>query len=240
MEPKIIYEDENFIAVNKPAGMLVHPINGREKEPILVSFITEKYPEIKDVGDQPETRPGIVHRLDRDTSGVILVARNQRYFEYLKNLFQTRQIKKTYLALVLGKLEPKQGIIEKPISLKTGSVKRTVWEGKDAKPAVTEYKVKKYFSFDGQDYSLVEAFPKTGRTHQIRIHFSSTGHPIIGDKLYGSKKSNPPAGEPFNLNRQFLHAQSLEFTTEDGKRMKVEADLPEELEKIIDSLSNNR
>lgn len=240
MIPKIIYEDKNFIAVDKPAGMLVHPINNKGEESTLVNFITEKYPEIKNIGDQPEVRPGIVHRLDRDTSGVILIARNQKYFEYLKNLFQTRQIKKTYLALVSGKLEQKQGIIEKPISLKTGSVKRTVWEGKDAKSAVTEYKVKKYFNFNGQDYSLIEAFPKTGRTHQIRIHFSSIGHPIIGDQLYGSKKSNPPAGGPFNLNRQFLHAQSLEFTTEDGQRIKIEADLPDELKKIIDSLSKNR
>lgn len=240
MIPKIIYEDKNFIAVDKPAGMLTHPINDKDKELTLVNFIVEKYPEIKNVGDQPEIRPGIVHRLDKDTSGVILVARNQKYFEYLKNLFQTRQIKKTYLALVSGKLEPRQGIIEKPISFKTGSVKRTTWKGKNTKPAITEYKVKEYFIFDGQDYSLVEVFPKTGRTHQIRIHFLSIGHPIVGDQLYGSKKINSPADESFNLNRQFLHAQSLEFTTEDGQRIKIEADLPDELKKIIDSLSNNR
>jgi len=217
--------------------MLTHPIDDKDKELTLVDFIIEKYPEIKNIGDlstsSGQTRPGIVHRLDKDTSGVILVARNQKYFGYLKNLFQTRQIKKIYLALVSGKLEPKQGIIEKPISFKTGSVKRTVWKGKDAKPAITEYKVKKYFNFDRQDYSLVEAFPKTGRTHQIRIHFSSIGHPIIGDQLYGSKKL-------FNLDRQFLHAQSIEFTTENGERIKIETDLPDELKEIIDSLSNNR
>ena len=219
--------------------MLTHPINDKGEELTLVSFITEKYPEIKNIGDlsaspkQVALRPGIIHRLDRDTSGVILIARNQKYFEYLKNLFQIHQIKKTYLALVLGKLEPKQGIIEKPISLKTGSVKRTVWEGKDAKPAVTEYKVKKYFSFDGQDYSLVEAFPKTGRTHQIRIHLASIGYPIIGDQLYGSKKLK----NPFDLNRQFLHAQSLEFIAEDGERIKIEADPPDKLKRVVDTIS---
>lgn len=236
MEPQIIYEDENFIAVNKPAGLLVHQASDSD-EKTLVDFLLKKYPEISTVGDDPRIRPGIVHRLDKDTSGVILIARTQKYFEYLKNLFQFHQIKKTYLALTYGKIELKEGIIEKPISFKTGSVKRTVWKGKDEKSAITEYKVKKYFNLEGQDYSLVEALPKTGRTHQIRIHFSSIGHPIVGDKLYGAKKANPSADGLFNLNRQFLHAQSLEFTTEDGKRIKIEADLPEELKGFLKILS---
>lgn len=235
-QPGVVYEDENFIAVNKPAGLLVHS-TAVSKEPTLVDWVLKKYPEIKNVGDNPEIRPGIVHRLDKDTSGVILIARNQRYFEYLKNLFQTRQIKKNYSALTWGKVEPKTGIIEKPIAIKSGTVKRTVWmkKSKDAKEAVTEYRVLKYFKRDNLFFSFLRVMPKTGRTHQIRIHLASIGHPIVGDSLYG-KKDNP-----FGLKRQFLHAESLEFSASEGRlpagrhgRIKIEAELPKELKNLID------
>ena len=239
----LIYETKDFIAVDKPAGLLVHSVpkaNSKfqipnSEEPTLVDWVLEKYPEVKNVGDEPEIRPGIVHRLDRDTSGVILIARNQEFFEYLKNLFKTHQIKKTYLALVWGKLEPKFGEIKIPIGIKTGTIKRTVWQkrAKDIKEAITDYRVKKYFN----DFSLVELTPKTGRTHQIRIHLASLGHPVVGDKLYGFQKNkNPQSNTPFNLNRQFLHAVSLEFSSADGHRIMIEAELPEELKRIIDIL----
>jgi len=237
---RLIYKDKNFLAVYKPAGLLVHPAGNSKheirnpKQFTLVDWLIKKYPEIKNVGDDPKTRPGIVHRLDKDTSGVILIARNQKYFEYLKNLFQTRQIKKTYLALVYGKLEPKTGIIKKPIYLKPGTAKRTVWKGKMEKEAITEYKVLKYFRITNPDdrnnllyFSLVRVAPKTGRTHQIRIHLASISHPIVGDSLYGPKEN------PFNLRRQFLHAESLEFSPAKGRRIKLEAELPEELKTIL-------
>jgi 23S rRNA pseudouridine1911/1915/1917 synthase len=226
-EPEIIYEDENFLAVSKPAGLLVHAAGKDNKEKTLVDWLLEKYPEIKEIGDDFETRPGIVHRLDRDTSGVIIVAKNQKTFDYLKNLFGTREIKKTYLALAIGEVSPGEGTINKPIRLKNGSVKRTVWEGKDEKQATTEYKVLDYLKIrtqkGGQVFSLLGVYPKTGRTHQIRVHLASIGHPIAGDALYGPKKSN------FGLRRQFLHAQSIEFTDMSGKRMKIEVDLPDDL-----------
>jgi 23S rRNA pseudouridine1911/1915/1917 synthase len=237
----LIYESKDFIAVNKPAGVLVHPLkNSKIKEPTLVDWVLERYPEIKNVGDpstssgQVNLRPGIVHRLDRETSGVILVARHQKFFEYLKNLFKTHQIKKTYLTLVWGRLEPKTGIIKTPIGIKTGTIKRTVWQkrAKDFKEAVTEYQVIKYFSFSGQDFSLVELMPKTGRTHQIRVHLASIGHPVVGDKVYGFKKL-PLDKLGIDLDRQFLHAVSLEFNSADGHRIKIEAELPDELERII-------
>ena len=255
MLPQIIYEDKDFLAVNKPAGLLVHSVlkvksknpalpadrqKPNDKQLTLVDWLIKYYPEIKNVGDQPEIRPGIVHRLDKDTSGVMIIARHQKYFEYLKNLFKNHQIKKTYLALVWGKLEPKKGIIEKPIRFKRGTMKRTVWEGKNEKPAITEYKVKKYFHFNNQEYSLVELSPKTGRTHQIRVHLAALSHPIVGDSLYGFKKLNQVFNKSFNLNRLFLHAQSLEFSREDGKRIKLEADLPEELSQIIDTFRFKR
>lgn len=229
----LIYETKDFIAVNKPAGVLVHPIKDSSEE-TLVDWVLERYPEVRNIGDEPEIRPGIVHRLDRDTSGVILIARRQEFFEYLKNIFKTHQIKKTYLALAWGKLEPKSGIIKIPIGIKTGTIKRTVWQknAKDIKEAITEYRVIKYF----KDFSLVEVTPKTGRTHQIRIHLASLNHPVVGDKLYGFKKlSLGKLG--IDLNRQFLHALSLEFSLIAGRRIKIEAELPEELKRIIDTLN---
>lgn len=236
----LIYETRDFIAVNKPAGVLVHEVSGAKhqalREETLVDWVLQRYPEVKNVGDpsinsgQANFRPGIVHRLDRDTSGVILIARNQEFFEYLKNLFKTHQIKKTYLALVWGKLEPKTGTIKTPIGIKTGTIKRTIWQkrAKSFKEAVTEYRVKKYF----KGFSLVELTPKTGRTHQLRIHLASIGHPVVGDKLYGFKKLKPP----FNLERQFLHAVSLEFSSSAGHRIRIEAELPEELKGFIQNL----
>lgn len=250
MEPKIIFENENFVAVNKPAGLLMHQVSGANRqEETLIGKIIEKYPEIKKVGDplansgQVNFRPGIVHRLDKDTSGVVLIARNQKYFEYLKNLFQSRKIKKIYWTLVWGELKPNKGIIDKPISLKPGTTKRTVFGGKMEKEAITEYEVIKVFKKQEiknkeQVFSLLKVEPKTGRTHQIRIHLSSVYHPVVGDQLYGSKKFLSLSKDFFGLTRQFLHAQSLEFPTEEGKRVKIEADLPEDLQKILDFLSS--
>jgi 23S rRNA pseudouridine1911/1915/1917 synthase len=246
--PQILYGDRNFLAINKPAGLLVHKVSGIKRQAssvdTLADWLLKKYPKIKNVGDDPKTRPGIVHRLDKDTSGVILVARNQKYFEYLKKLFSASggqpQIKKTYLALVWGKLEPRKGIIEKPIKMKTGAVKRTVWKGKMEKEAITEYEVLKYLEYSSLltidnkalYFSFVRVLPKTGRTHQIRIHFASIGHPVVGDSLYGKREN------PFELTRQFLHAESLEFSSEDGRRIKIEAELPRELRLILQKLTN--
>jgi len=244
-EPFIIYKDKNFLAVYKPANLLTHPVTkSKIEEPTLADWLLKNYPEVKNVGDpstdsgQVNLRPGIVHRLDKDVSGIMLVARNQKYFEYLKNLFspygrspegkQGSQIKKNYLALVYGKIKSKAGIIEKPISIKSGTIKRTVWRGKDEKEAITEYRVLKNFHYKSATFSLLKVSPKTGRTHQIRIHLASIGHPIVGDTLYG-KKTNP-----FGLKRVFLHAESLEFSPEQGKRIKLEAELPEELKNLLE------
>lgn len=226
-EPKIIYQDSDVLAVNKPAGLLVHPIRGKSSEPTLVDWLLKNFPEVKNVGDpstssgQANERPGIVHRLDKETSGVMIVARHQKAFDYLKNLFQTRQIKKTYLALVWGKVKERSGVIDKPLGIKTGSVKRTarVENAKMVKEAKTAYRVKQYF--DG--FTLLEVEPLTGRTHQIRVHLASIGHPIAGDTLYTKR----PA--PNGLTRMFLHAESIELTLPSGGRVKLSAGLPPEL-----------
>ena len=233
---KKIFENGNFVAVDKPAGLLVHGVKGiKNKEKTLADWILKNYPKNKNVGDDPEIRPGIVHRLDKDTSGIILIAKNQKYFEYLKNLFQNHKIQKTYLALVYGKVLKPKGIIEKAISLKPGTVKRTVFKGKMEKAAVTEYEVSKTYEFinekgNAKYFTLVKAMPKTGRTHQIRIHLASIGHPIVGDSLYGQKEN------PFGLKRQFLHAEALEFNIDDNNRMKLEAEIPADLKEVLTPL----
>jgi len=229
----VIYEDENFIAVNKPAGLLVHK-TANFKEPTLVDILIKKYPEIKKVGDDPKWRPGIVHRLDKDTSGIIIVARKQDFFDYFKSLLQKHEVKKNYLALAHGKVKPKTGFIKKPIGLKAGTTARTVYKGKLLKEAITFYKVLKYFQYDNLFFSLLDLSPQTGRTHQLRVHLASLGYPLVGDQLYGRCKN------PWNLKRQFLHAQSLEFSLPNHTRLKIEADLPKELQSIIDNLKEER
>ncbi|TSC89880.1 MAG: 23S rRNA pseudouridine synthase [Parcubacteria group bacterium Gr01-1014_3] len=228
MKPKIevIYKDKNLLAINKPAGLLVHPIEGKKSEATLTDWLLEKYPEVKTVGDDPEHRPGIVHRLDKDTSGIILVPRNQKTFEYLKNLFQTHQIQKTYTAIVWGKMQPASGVIKKPIGIKTGTLKRTsdVRHAKMVKDATTVYRTVRRLKWENHDLTLLEVAPKTGRTHQIRIHLASTNHPIVGDRLYGGRRPTPSW-----VNRQFLHAGSVEFTLPDGKLLKLTAKLPKDL-----------
>lgn len=246
--PEIIYKDKDLIVVNKPAGISVHggeTIRGET----LVDFLLENFPEIKNVGDLPYKtasgslktdttyRPGIVHRLDKDTSGVMVVARNQKSFEILKKIFKERKAEKKYLALLCGKLNKKSGAIEEPIGrLVKNPFKRGVASPKSAirgaRSAFTEYKVKKEY----ERYSLVEFTPKTGRMHQIRVHAKAIGNPIACDKIYGGGKNCCPEG----LNRMFLHAKSLSFSFSEGKRLSFEADLPEDLEITLASLTENK
>ena len=244
MTPRIIYEDRDFLIIDKPSGLIVHPARGeregeREKrEMTLVDWLVENYPEVRNVGDEPETRPGIVHRLDKDTSGAMVIARNQRAFEYLKRLFQNHEIKKTYLVLIWGEIREKSGIIDTPIGLKGGTIKRTVHtEGaKLVKEAVTKYKVLKILESNGGKLSLLEVEPLTGRTHQIRVHLNSIGHPVAGDPLYGKSKIKNQISKMLGLSRLFLHAESIEFTKPDGGRLKVSADLPADLEQALSQL----
>ena len=198
----IIYKDKDLLVVNKPAGLLVHPTKF-SNEPTLTDELLKKYPEIRGVGEDP-MRPGIVHRLDKDTSGVVLVARNPHYFSYLKNLFQTHEIKKSYLALVVGLLEG-NGVIDKAIGLRPGTTMRSVYakKMKMIKPAVTKWEAIKQFTKNNQVFTLVKLTPETGRTHQIRVHMAYIHKPVVGDYIYGPKKS------PISFHRQALHAARL-------------------------------
>jgi 23S rRNA pseudouridine1911/1915/1917 synthase len=225
---RVIYEDKDLVVINKPAGLLIHSDNKTDTA-TLVDWLLVKFPEVAGVGDSSVSgleRPGIVHRLDKDTSGIVLVARNQECFEYLKNLFRNRKIQKTYRAIVVGSFRERTGRIDTPVSIKAGSIKRTTHKGKDAKEAITEYKVLKELG----GFSYIEVYPKTGRTHQIRVHLNSIGHPVAGDKLYGGKNAAKAA------ERQMLHAYSLEFPIESGKSMVITADLPEDFVSFLGSL----
>lgn len=234
MEPAIIYEDKNFLVVNKPAGLVVHP-DEHHKAGSLVQHLAEKYPEIKNVGDHStnswQERPGLVHRLDKDTSGILIVARNQKSFDYLKTLFKNKAIKKTYLVLVLGNIKKDGGVIDLPIGRSHKDSRRRIAGKKQknkSREAVTEYKVLKHF----EGFTFLQALPLTGRTHQIRAHFAALGHPVICDKIYSGKRLVCPAG----LTRQFLHAWKLEFISPSGAKMLFEADLPEDLEKVLTAI----
>ncbi len=243
-EPQIIFENDDFVIINKPAGLMVHAARvsskrrgavrrmdeARAVEPTLVDWLLGRYPGIKTVGDDPALRPGIVHRLDKATSGVMAVAKTQASFDRLKKLFQEHRMKKTYYALVSGVPKNKKGVIDAPIGIRAGSLRRSIHSSKMAKPAVTEYSVEKTFSDDkGNGFSLLKVNPKTGRTHQIRVHLASIGHPIVGDALYGTKTSR--AIEVFRgtaAPRMMLHAAALEFSDgTGGNRFAFEAPLPD-------------
>jgi len=244
----IIYQDNDIVVVNKPAGISVHK-GVAEKGETLADWLVEKFPEMKKVGDEPELRPGIIHRLDKDTSGVLVAARNQKSFEFLKNQFsahslklskegrdlayggQKREVVKKYLALAEGVLKNDNGTIDLPIGRSASDFRKKLASDSakgELREAVTEYKVLEKFP----DYTLVEAYPKTGRTHQIRVHFKAIGHPIVCDSLYGGKRMTCP----FGLARHFLHANFLEFVSPSGARLKLEADLPEDLAEVLEGL----
>mgnify|MGYP001605896720 CR=1 FL=1 len=220
----IVYVDENIIVINKPPGVSAHG-GDSVLGPTVVDFLLPQFPEIRTVGDDPHLRPGIVHRLDKDTSGLMLIARNQSTFEALKELFKTRKIEKKYWAIVCGSLRQTDGIISAPIGrLASNPLKRGIEQGKSrirgAREAVTEYHVLK----QGSIYSLVELTPKTGRMHQLRVHMKSINHPVACDLAYGGKNVCCPEGS----GRQLLHARSLSFSFPEGRRLSFEAEVPED------------
>lgn len=221
---KVIFENDDFIIIDKPAGLLVHPVTIDDNE-TLVNALVYKWPEIKEVGEDP-LRPGIVHRLDRDTSGLMIIAKNQKIFNSLKLKFQKHLIQKIYLALVFGKLKEKKGIINMPITRSESKFnRRKVCFGEDkGKEAITQYEVIQEF----KNLSLIKAYPKTGRTHQIRVHLASISNFVIGDNEYGSKKIN----KKYDVNRQFLHSSELIFDLKKHK-YHFKSELPLELRKIL-------
>jgi 23S rRNA pseudouridine1911/1915/1917 synthase len=229
MKFQVIYQDKDLIVINKPAGLIVFP-EGNVKEETLIDQLIQGFPELKNCGQAP--RYGVVHRLDKDTSGVILIAKTDQALNFFQKKFKNRAVRKTYAALVSGVIKEDKGVI-----------KGWMGRGKDGKKQILEigpfrksgfrdsktfWKVVERF----QGYTLVLTRPKTGRKHQIRVHLAWLGHPIIGDKLYSFKNQSMPEG----LNRQFLHSHRLKIKGLNGEMHEFIAPLPEELKIVLNNL----
>ncbi|HSB02453.1 MAG TPA: RluA family pseudouridine synthase [Anaerolineales bacterium] len=225
----IIFENEDLVVVNKPAGMVVHPAAGHSSG-TLVNAMLGYDPEIEGIGG--EERPGVVHRLDKETSGLILLAKNERAHRWLQDQFRLRKVEKTYLALVDGKPPTPSGRVETYIGRDPSHRKQmaNVPESR-GREAISEYKTIESF----RNHTLLEFHPSTGRTHQIRLHCAFLGCPIAGDKVYGRKK---PSVE---IERHFLHAHRLKIILPGEKETRLfEAPLPEELEDVLNTLRSER
>lgn len=266
MKIKILYEDSNILAIEKPTGVSVHG-DGRSTDETIADWVLENYPKIKNVGE-PEffenkgvkveiKRPGIVHRLDRETSGVLLLAKTKKAFEFLKEQFSASaleivqgglsdrqdRIKKTYVAIVQGHVRNDRGTINKPIGRSPRDFRRYL-SGRgvrgEMREAVTDYKVIKRFELEPSEtsnpsspqasfkFTYLEIKPKTGRTHQIRVHMKYLNHPVVGDILY-----NPDGVSPKGLSRMALHAKEIEFKDLKGKNVKVESPVPLQFRKVV-------
>lgn len=232
IDPQIIYEDSDVLVLDKPAGWIVNEAETTKDLFTLQSWLQKKsYPLSKNF----YMRSGIVHRLDKETSGLLLVAKNEESFTKLQKQFKNRLVSKTYIALVHDKLILKKAKVEAPIGRLPWNKMRfgVVPGGKDA---FTEYVVVDYYNKGYNNYTLVEVFPKTGRTHQIRVHFKYLGHPIVSDELYAGRKV--AIADRLWCPRLFLHAGALEFDhPKKEKRIKVRSKLPEDLEKALKSLT---
>jgi len=223
------YEDQDLLVVNKPAGMITHP-SQTDEQGTLVNAILYHYPDLESIGG--ERRPGIVHRLDKHTSGLIIVARNERALWFMQDQFKRRTIQKKYLALVEGQLQPPAALIDAPIGRDPNNRKKMAVIPPNvsvpARSARTRYEtVTRYDNF-----TLVACAPLTGRTHQIRVHFAYIGYPIVCDHIYGRRKKSFA-----ELRRHFLHAAELTFKRpSDNTELTISAELPPELQSIVDQL----
>ena len=221
---EVLYEDSDIIVINKPKGMVVHPANGNWEGTLVNAIMARCKDSLSGIGGK--IRPGIVHRLDKDTSGAIIVAKNDKAHIALSNQLKNHEIEKTYIALVRGIVKPNEATIDMPIARsKTDRKKMAV--DKDGKKAVTHFKVLE--RYPEHNCTLLEVKIETGRTHQIRVHLSHIGYPIIGDEVYSNGKNK------WGIKGQALHAKSLEFKHPiTGKKMKLEAELPEYFRKILE------
>jgi 23S rRNA pseudouridine1911/1915/1917 synthase len=214
----ILYEDDDVLVVDKPAGLTVHPAPGHPGHTLVNAVLSH----LATLPDDAQ-RPGIVHRLDKDTSGVMVIARNPVAHENLAAQFKKHTVKKVYLALVRGQVTPEEGIIEAPIGRDTGDRKKMAISGESrGRKALTRYKVIRFLG----NHTLLEVMPQTGRTHQIRVHLAAIGYPVVGDATYGVKS---PV-----LSRQFLHAHKLGFRLPStDKYVEFTSSLPEDLERAL-------
>ena len=223
---EILFENDDVLVINKPAGVLVHDAEG-SNEFTLVDALIKQYPQIAQVGDKKE-RAGLVHRLDKFTSGVMIVAKTQEVFEHLKAQFKNRLTQKHYTALITGTLSEPSGTIDFPIerSKSTGRMAARP-HAESGRPAITHYDTITAYPH----HTLLDVNIETGRTHQIRVHFFAIDHPIVGDTLYRQR-----GVKPMDIGRLFLHARELTITLPDGQEKIFEAPLPVELERVLEDI----
>ena len=247
MSPEIIYEDENTLILNKPAGLVVHD-DGKireEKEKTLCDWVMDNYPEMENVGEPMEIRqkteeikiikrPGIVHRLDRETSGVIVLAKNQETFDFLKEQFQERKVDKVYNAVIWGNIKTDEGVVDAPIG-RSGKDFRQWSASRGARgqlrDAVTEYKVLARLEEGGEKFAFLEVRPKTGRTHQIRVHMKYLNNPIICDSLYAENRP-----KVLGFDRTALHARQISLEIPEKGKKTFEAPYPEDFLDLLAKL----
>ena len=221
----IIYEDNDIIIVNKPKGMVVHPANGNLDGTLVNAILCICKGSLAGIGG--EIRPGIVHRLDKDTSGIMVIAKNDKSHLNLSEQIQNRTITKKYIALVRGVISENEATIDMPIS-RSDKDRKKMAVNRDGKKAITHFKVIARYN----NYTLLDIKIDTGRTHQIRVHMAEIGHPVIGDEVYSNGKNE------FGIKGQMLHAKSLDFTHPiTGEKMHFEAELPEYFKDIINKLN---
>ena len=218
---EIVYEDNDIIVVNKPKGMVVHPANGNPDGTLVNAIMAICKGSLSGIGG--EIRPGIVHRLDKDTSGLLIIAKNDRAHINMSNQIKNREVKKIYISLVRGNVNEEEATINMPIGRSTKDRKKMAVR-KDGKEAITHFKVLKRYS----KYTLLEVKIDTGRTHQIRVHMSQIGHPVIGDMVYSNGKNE------FGVVGQMLHAKSLDFKHPiTGKDIHLDAELPQYFKDVL-------
>jgi 23S rRNA pseudouridine1911/1915/1917 synthase len=218
VELPVIYQDDDVMVIDKPEGLLTHSKGTLNLEPTVASFLNHAIRDPQLTGN----RAGIVHRLDRGTSGVMIGAKTRKAMSQLQKQFAKRKAKKEYLAVVEGQIEPAEAIIDAPI-MRNPLKPQTFKVGALGKKAITEYHTLKTIEKDGKKYSLIELRPQTGRTHQIRVHLAYVGHPVVGDHVYGHSDG-----------QLMLHSKSLEITLPGGQRKKFEAPAPERFKQFLD------
>lgn len=235
---RVVYEDDALSVIDKPAGMMVHAGAGATEAGTLVNALLHRYATLSSTGG--ELRPGIVHRLDKQTSGLIVVARNDAVHARLAEMFSRREMRKTYIALVHGHLKQDSGTVNAPIARDVlRRTRMTTRRDEGARSAVSHYSVERRISSTWGKFTLVRVRIETGRTHQIRVHMASLGHPVVGDTLYGAPAQirHEQGGQDLSLDRNFLHSAELEFTHPvTRKPLHLESPLPEELRAFLGKL----